>query len=458
MKKQLKYISVAATLLLVIACDSFTEVPAPDTQIESAQIFVEKSTATAALADIYARIREEGLVTANTSGATVLLANYSDDLQFFGNNTRLEQFANATVLPSNTYIDNVWRATYSQIYAVNAFLEGISKSENITEQDKNQFLGEAYFLRAYLHFYLTNCFGQIPYVTSTDYKINKTIPKNTETQIHDYILDDLEEASQLIQENYPTTERVRPNKATVNALLARVHLYGKNWESAQQYASLVINNALYSWQDNIELEFLKDNPSIIWSLHPGIAGVNTRDAQSFVVASGPPTKPTMASELYASFEPNDLRKVFWTKEIEGDGGPWHYAYKYKQTTNTGASQEYTILFRLAEIYLIRAESRTRLGNLQGAKNDLNKIRNRAGLPDTQAITQQEVLQAIAQERRVELFTEQGHRFFDLKRTDKADETLTTVKPNWKPTNKVLPLPENELLLNKNILPQNPGYE
>ena len=119
--------------------------------------------------------------------------------------------------------------------------------------------------------------------------------------------------------------------------------------------------------------------------------------------------------------------------------------------------EYSIVLRLAELYLIRAETFTHLGDLETAKTDLNKIRNTAGLPDTTASTQQEVLEAILQERRVELFTEFGHRFFDLKRFGKLDEVLGAVKNGWNSNDSLFPIPESELMLNPNLSPQNPGY-
>ncbi|AXP82741.1 SusD family protein [Mariniflexile rhizosphaerae] len=454
---QIKYWIITAAFICLIACDSFTEVDAPNNQIVSSQVFTNKSGAESALADIYARIREEGVVTGNPIGGTVIMANYSDDLIFFGSNTTLQQFSNHTLIPSNTYINTIWRTTYSHIYAINAFKEGVVNSVNITEEDKSRFLGEALFLRAFLHFYLVNSYGQIPYITSTDYIINKNISKKSETEIHSLILQDLTEAKELIPDNYPTSERVRPNKSVVNSLLARVYLYNQDWQNAQDYASAVIENQLYSWQEDIDQEFLRNNPSIIWSLHPGIAGLNTRDARSFVFASGPPSRSTLAPDLYTAFEPNDLRRTSWIKEIQGSGETWYHANKYKKITNTGISEEYTILFRLAEMHLIRAECKAMVNDLEGAKEDINKIRNRAGLTDTNEISQQDLLQAILNERRLEFFTEQSHRFFDLKRTGKANEILSIVKPNWRPTNVVFPLPENELLLNENLLPQNLGY-
>ena len=88
---------------------------------------------------------------------------------------------------------------------------------------------------------------------------------------------------------------------------------------------------------------------------------------------------------------------------------------------------------------------------------MNKVRNRAGLSNNEADNKEALLLAIVRERRVELFTEQGHRWFDLRRTGMASAELSNLKPGWADTDVWLPLPENELLLNGNLLPQNPGY-
>jgi hypothetical protein len=117
------------------------------------------------------------------------------------------------------------------------------------------------------------------------------------------------------------------------------------------------------------------------------------------------------------------------------------------------------VFRLAEQFLIRAEARAHLDKITGAnsaKADLNMIRDRAGLPPTVASTKEEMLAAILQERRMELFVEWGHRWFDLKRTGKASEVLSVLKPRWDPTDVLYPIPYNELQLNPNMM-QNAGY-
>ena len=132
-------------------------------------------------------------------------------------------------------------------------------------------------------------------------------------------------------------------------------------------------------------------------------------------------------------------------------------FKYKAQEYTGTTVEYSILLRLAEQYLIRAEARVHLGDLTGSKLDINTIRNRAGLNNTESISEDDILQDIINERKFELFTEHGHRWFDAKRLDIAEEILAPLKSNWRSTDVLFPIPEKELLTNPNLTPQNPGY-
>ena len=115
------------------------------------------------------------------------------------------------------------------------------------------------------------------------------------------------------------------------------------------------------------------------------------------------------------------------------------------------------MLRLSEQYLIRAEARAQQGDLIGAKEDLNVVRNTAGLGNTMAITANEIVTAVIAERRFEFFTEMGMRFFDLQRTGNLDSTLSIVKPGWNSTDQYWPIPQSELLINPNLAPQNAGY-
>jgi len=120
--------------------------------------------------------------------------------------------------------------------------------------------------------------------------------------------------------------------------------------------------------------------------------------------------------------------------------------------------EYSVVLRVEELYLIRAEAYLQKGQYDLAVSDLNKIRSRAGLPSLVNSADPNVLtNALIKERRSELFTEFGHRFYDLRQHNLLDIVMPVKKTNWKPHFKLLPLPEKELLLNPNLNPQNDGY-
>ena len=440
-----------------ISCDSFTDVDMPQSELTGGAVFEDVATAKAALADVYARMREGGVASGTLVSATPLMANYSDDMDFYGTSTVTEQFNKHTIQPGNSTLLRLWSVPYSEIYAINAIIEGVTASATITGEDRDRLLGEAMFLRAFNYFYLVNIFGDIPYVSTTDYEVNAVIPKTPEDQVWQHIINDLTLAESLLPESYPSLERVRANKATVKAMLARVYLYTGNYTLAETYATAVINDPAYGIEPDAALVFLAGSPSTIWAFHPGVAGQNTKDASTYYFLSGPPFKPALSAGLYNSFEPGDARKSHWIEVITDGSNEWYKPFKYKNPSSTASSEEYTIILRLEEQYLIRAESRIMSGNNSGAQEDLNVIRNRAGLPNTVALTHDELMAALLQERRHEFFTEQSHRWFDLKRTGNAASALSAIKPGWEPTDVLFPIPEAELLLNENLLPQNPGY-
>ena len=114
-----------------------------------------------------------------------------------------------------------------------------------------------------------------------------------------------------------------------------------------------------------------------------------------------------------------------------------------------------MVLRLAEQYLIRAEARVNQEKLEEGLIDLNKVRSRSNASLIQSNDTESALEAIQNERRLELFNEWGHRWLDLKRTDTAIETLS-FKPGWQTTDLFYPIPEQELLRNPNMTP-NDGY-
>lgn len=444
---------------LLAACSNFTDIDLPSSQLTSVAVFEDKTTANAAMVDIYSKIRDKGLLTGYPSGVSNQLGLYTDELQYYGlSGTGQANFYNNALLATNSEISVLWTSSYNQIYAANAVLEGVLKSTALPLTDKQQLTGEALFVRALIHFYLMNTYGPIPYITGTDYKKNGTVSRMSETFVYSQIKKDLEQAVDLLPRDYSGSERVRPNKGAANAFLARVCLYMGLWEEASNNASAVLNQTdLYIWPLSMDLMFEKESSSTIWQLMPASVGANTYEGNNFIFTQGPPPSVAITEDLVNAFTDNDLRKSNWLKAVTDGTRKWYHAFKYKKKSNTGSSVEYSIVLRMAEQYLIRAEARAQVGDLIGAKEDLNKTRNLAGLGNTSAITAPQIIDAVLLERRLEFFTEYGHRFFDLKRTGKLDQVLSLTKSQWQTTDRLLPLPESELLLNSNLNPQNAGY-
>jgi hypothetical protein len=456
--KQILWVSIA---FMLNACDSFVDVDLPKSQLTNVTVFEDYATANAALIDIYANIRDKGMLTGTGLGISNQLGNYADEITSTQNpNNPSLNFYNNSLLPSNTSVSGYWNITYNQIYAANAVIEGVAASKNLSAEQRKLLTGEALFIRALLHFYLVNIFGDVPYITQTDYKKNSTVSRTPTPEVYQNTIIDLQNAIADLSDPATSSdmERVRVNKSTAQTLLARVYLYNKSYPEAANMASAVLNQeGLYGLEQNIAKVFLIGSKETIWQLQSGNAGVNAAEASFFTFTSGPPPLVSLSDNLVNSFASNDLRKSNWIKTISKGTNSWYHAYKYKENKSTSVSKEYSIVFRLAEQYLIRAEARAQQGDLIGAKEDLNKIRQRAGLSDTSALSQQGILDAILQERRWELFTERGQRFFDLKRTGKLDSTLTGSKLGWNTTDSLFPIPESELSANPNLRPQNPGY-
>ncbi len=441
-----------------IACDGFVDVDLPNSQLAASEVFEEKSTANAAMTQVYAKMRDGGLFTGYATGLSNLLGNYTDELAFYG--TAQEgtvNFYNNVVLPSNSSVKSIWNSSYNQIYGANAVLEGVTASQKLPDSDRRQLMGEALFTRALIHFYLTGIYGNIPYVSTTEYQTNRSLAKESSGRIYLHCIDDLKRASGLLSESYIAPDRTRPNRSAARALLARVYLYTQQWAESSNEASAVLNNTgLYTYENNLSKTFLKGSQATIWQFSANTAIGNTLEAQTFIFSSGPPAITALSPFFLSSFQNGDLRRTLWITSVTNGITSWHYPSKYKNK-GTGTSTEFSIILRLSEIYLVRAEARAHAGDLIGSKEDINKIRHSAGLADTPAVSQNEILNALLQERRHELFTELGHRFFDLKRFGSLDTELFPVKPQWQTFKSELPLPETELILNSNLNPQNTGY-
>lgn len=470
-----RYICGALLILTTAtACEKTVEVDPPTNQIGSQAAYSSDASATSVMTGMYGDMMStKNNFASGLGGFSVLEGLASDELVNYlpaTFNAQLQQFYTNTYDVNGSYF---WNELYKRIYLSNLMLEGVSASTSLSTGVKNQLLGEAKFNRAFAYFYAVNTYGDVPLALTSDYRTNNKLGRAPKEQIYNQIVADLKDAQSLMGDAYfkgtlpGTSERARPNKGAATALLARVYLYRKDWANAETQASAVISNAAYKLESDLKTVFLGTSKEAIWQLQTVLTNNSaTFDGALFipsVVAPGTSdlNPVALSSMLLDAFETGDARRTMWVDSFTVNDNIYYFPFKY--TKNFSLTPEYLMVFRLAEQYLIRAEARAQLGNITGAnsaQSDLDAIRGRASLPGTTAKDKESMLAAIAQERRTELFTEWGHRWFDLVRTDKADEVMSIATPlkggAWDPNHKLLPIPFSEIQLNNN-LKQNPGY-
>tara|TARA_B100000378_G_scaffold241486_1_gene210328 strand:- start:71383 stop:72738 length:1356 start_codon:yes stop_codon:yes gene_type:complete len=448
-------------------CESFLEVGAPEHRIVSETVFNNDQTAIGAMQGIYNQLFRASYTGGGRETSIHVLAGLaSDELKSIRENDQsLTEFYENTILPNNTRNLSIWTSAYNIIYMCNSLLEGIETSEGISENVRIDLEGEAKFIRAFTYFYLLNLYDDIPLVLSTAYQENALVSRIPVDEVYEQIITDLTDASNLLGDAYRNNDRTSVNRFVAMAFFARVHLFLGNYSQAASLSTEVIErSSQYEILDNLDQVFLANSDEAIWQISPiGNGGVvtYTNEGTTFIFHPSYPslTRVALTEDLVNTFEEEDIRRQNWIGFNENTG--YNFAYKYKDRSSFNNITEYSMVLRLAEQYLIRAEARALSGNLSGAIADINVIRNRAGASLllsalSSEINQNELLNIILEERRKELFTEWGHRWFDLKRTQNANIVLNDKTNTWEETDLFFPIPAEERMKNPNLT-QNAGY-
>jgi len=231
---------------------------------------------------------------------------------------------------------------------------------------------------------------------------------------------------------------------------------------AEKYASQVINSQKYTLCDNFEDVFAGRSSESI--LEVFFSNTDNGAAAFWFFTSplggryefGPSGDVDYWLTTFGGSERKKVSVAAAKLSDAADAPTVNYVYKYKDVA-TGVDP--TFVIRLAEVYLIRAEANANLGKESAAIEDLNIIRERAGVAKYPSVIDKregndEIFKAILTERSVELAFE-GHRFFDLIRMGFIGETLAFYE-TWTDDDKLLPIPQREIQTNPNMT-QNPGY-
>jgi len=446
------------------ACEEFVQIDPPKNELVTETVFASDAIALAAMRGVYTEMAGFSPFSGGQGSVQHLGGLSADEIYYRFSGDYLDIGENS-IAPENGPVFTSWSNLYRTTYQANSLIEGLQQSNQVTVALKTQLVAEAKFIRAFCLFYLVNQWGDVPIITGTDYRVNRVLGRSAREDVYDQLVVDLTEAKANLPVDYTAGggERVRATRWAAMALLARVHLYRGNWAEAESESSAVIEHTGLFSLVNLNEAFLKNNAEAILQFFATIPTQDTYVGELFLPPSAAATSLTLfplREEMYTVFEAGDLRYSEWIRSKIVSGVTYYYPYKYRvfRIHSGTVHAEYYVALRLSEQYLIRAEARAHQNKLTGvasAEEDVNIIRDRAGLPATTATTQEELLSAIMQERRVELFTE-GHRWFDLIRTGQADLMLAPLKPDWAPEDKRFPVPQRELNSNP-MLTQNPGY-
>ena len=465
--KRIKNISafgfILASVMLISSCAKLNQVS--PTAVQSTQLFKDSVGLSAAVTGMYSTLEAPEYYGAYYP----MLADLNSDNGVSGgyNNTSLNEFGTYTVTSSNIYIQNTYVAIYKTIATANAIIAGENTVRGASSTYLNNVKAQALTLRAMGHFDLLRAFGYhwdttSPYgvpVVTTAQSTNSIVPRNTVAATYASIIADLTQAATLMSGSSNRNPNY-VNPAIINALLARVYLYEKDYANAANYASLVINDGAYQLVDANHFVAMysngaKNSTEFIFQLPFDFQNQSQYYTSTYA-------RPNAASTEVLFIANANLKSFF-----EARNGDVRYnlmdttnANGYLRTLKYSSDGKYkdnsALLIRIAEMYLIRAEA---LGRIQGLA-DLNTIRTNRGLnalaltdvPDNTTYAQ-----AVADENRAE-FNFEGHRYFDLARTGQVVSVLQPLTSSGLTiSNSCFPIPLREINAANGSVVQNPGY-
>ncbi|GAB2542629.1 RagB/SusD family nutrient uptake outer membrane protein [Spirosoma aerophilum] len=408
----------------------------------------------------------------------------SDNTRTFGENEvgqgELDKF---TYLPSSTNMSGAWNDAYRTISNCNVILDKISPVSFASTTTKDQYAGEAKFLRALMYFNLVRYFGDVPLVLKeiTTEADAYSFTRSPVATVYAQIEKDLLEAEKVLPAKYTGANIGRATSGAAKSLLGKAYLQQKKWPEAEAKLAEVIASGTYRILPNITDVFgvgRDNNDEIVFAVQYVSGGFGEGNSYSANFAPQPSGTTiigvtgnsfnTGTQDLFDAYEKGDVRRDAYMGIYGTPPNVYYWAKKfiYYVTLQNEGENDWPVL-RYADVLLMYAEAANNNGKTDLALTQVNTIRKRAGLAEKTGLSRTDTQLAIEQERRVELAFE-GHRWYDLIRWDKEVATMLAFKAkytsndpanaNMSPsaTKRLYPIPFRERTLNPSLT-QNPGY-
>ena len=396
-------------------------------------------------------------------------------------NTVPLEYNNFTYFPALTQLQDSWAGLYGGIYRANLAIANIP-AINMADALKNQYVGEAKFLRALNYFELVNLFGAVPLVTqplaNTDAAL---IARSPVADVNAVIIKDLQDAEAGLPVSFSGNDLGRATKGAAQALLGKVYLYNKDYINAEKYFSLVIKSNKYALMDNFQEVWhrsFENNKESIFEIQfadIGGSGTNGRNS-SYLPAVNGATGSTLATKrAYDAFDPSDPRRAMSIFK-PGDTFAPNVSAALATFSNVWSATGYAVkkgmwpimyvngngincpIIRYADVLLMYAEAANELNQIDNARDAVNLVRQRPSvmmpkLTVANTGTKAAMFNAIVKERQVELMFEYT-RFNDLRRWGLALQELGPL--GYTAKHALFPIPQLEIDIN-NKLTQNPNW-
>ncbi|QJD78782.1 RagB/SusD family nutrient uptake outer membrane protein [Spirosoma rhododendri] len=477
MKKS--YILAGLLTLSLTACtDKFLDL-APISSINTSSYYQTQSDILTALSGAYGALQAPG----QYGQYYVMTEIPSDDTYpvLSGTVTDQDQFDKFYLITTNPYLLAAWSDGYRGIYRCNTVIgriEGVTMDATL----KSRIIGEAKFLRALMYFNLVRFFGDVPLVLTeiTDPLQGYDYGRTPTADVYAQINKDLTDAEAALPVSYTGADIGRATSGAAKSLLGKVYLTQKNYTGAATKLKEVIDRGTYSLLPSYANLFTPANKNSRESIFEvqykkGNIGEGSNYANTYaptnsgsaVVAFGGGGNNIPTADLERSYEANDPRKaISMATSYTSTSGARVDAYYIKKYLDppvvVNDSEDDWYVLRYADVLLMYAEALNETGKTTDALPYLNQIRRRVSLADKAIGTQADMRLALEQERRSELAFE-GHRWFDLVRTDRAIPVLNSkasaigIKTTLTQNNLIFPIPQSQIDINPGKLKQNSGY-